>query len=214
MACRSAYALAVVGAIVSAFGAMASSPEASPPRYKPIPDVPKVMAELAPGTLTWSDLGELAASLGAVEYGALMDRGEVHVVAGTLVGVCDLEGRVFNAGDVLPDGPVWNPVDDTVVLSTKRADEPWTFEATVPANGLMHIGLLARSNRRVGDDGTRDGPGCPSTAQVTCVSGYWACCYIQENGCPRAVCYRSSDPPPTACTSGGEGSSSCSISIP
>ncbi|MCC6428885.1 MAG: hypothetical protein IT435_18950 [Phycisphaerales bacterium] len=204
--------------IASGIGAIAFAPMSQPAKYKPIAETVPVIAQLPDGTLTWTLLGELAKSLGTSQYGALMDRGEIRVTSGTLVGVGNLEGVVFHEGEILPDGPVWNPSDAPVFVSMKRADERWTFEESIPSRGLMHIGLLAREPRIAtdSDDSVRDGgvpPGCPSSASVTCVTGFWACCYIQSNGCPRAVCYKSTDPPPSSCTSGGEGSSSCSITI-
>lgn len=165
----------------------------------------------------WNSLAELAASLSADSYGILGDRGEITVVAGTLLGVGELEGMVFAEGDILPTGPVWNPTDIPVLLTTHRPEEPWIFDEQVPAQGVMHMGVMRCEPVDVpGSYSTRDEvpPGCPQSATVICVTGYWACCYLTSTGCPRASCYKQGEAPPSPCSSGGEGSSSCTLAVP
>lgn len=204
-------------------------PSQQPPRDTKTPEASRAAVVMLPaGTPTWEGLGELAASINAGSYGAYQDVGVVTVVGGTLVGVGLLEGRIFSEGDTIPNGPVWNPTNAPVFIKTKHPHDPdhWIFEYTVAPNGLIHVGYLARSEpkktRRDEDkDGSvslRDGeapPGCPNTVSVTCVAGYYVCCYFQvETICPRAVCVKNGQPPPTSCIAGGEGTASCSLTIP
>lgn len=51
---------------------------------------------------------------------------------------------------------------------------------------------------------------CPPSASVTCGAGYYACCWVTTDGCPRARCQTvgSGD---GYCIAGGVGATSCTV---
>ncbi|MBL8963254.1 MAG: hypothetical protein KF787_08430 [Phycisphaeraceae bacterium] len=220
---RDAYANGIFAMEAAATSAFLFQPAAK----VSVPEIPLVKPFVPDHTPTWEELGELAASLGAGSYGVLNDVGVVTVISGTLLGVGALEGELYREGDVIPNGPVWNPSDEDVLITTRHPHDPYTIEVMIKANGVVHNGWLAKSGWK-SDPGHQPGnagssaaqedeapPGCPQSVSVTCVSGYYACCYyIIKTGCARAVCVKNGDPPPLPCSAGGVGSSTCSLTVP
>lgn len=135
----------------AAFAAVSSAPWIQPVVRPPAPKVPVVVPFVPDHTPTWEELGELAASLGAVTYGCYHDSGVVTVISGSLVGVGVLEGRVYREGDTIPNGPVWNPSDTEVLVTTRHPnDQASSRSIHIDCGGAgqrRHACWLARQER-------------------------------------------------------------------
>jgi len=102
-------------------------------------------------------------------------------------------GVILVAGDVVPaSGTFWSP-DDLVI----------DFQGDcglVELDGHMVLGVVSQ--------GTLSSSGI----SVECDSGYFACCFCNDHGCPVARCRRNSgNVSDNDCQAGGRGSSRCSI---
>ncbi len=149
---------------------------------------------------TWDELGELAVELDASGYFAIPAK------AGQVLAM-DAENLL------LLNGNEWDTGDKTLVPGVYINDGPYPITLHIPKTG-QEVPLAPQAIIRIGSATTTvvslpdktvvaAGPGC------SCVSGYWACCWIMDGRIKRCTCYKDGDEPPGTCIQGGTGSSSC-----
>lgn len=196
--------LSVIAASLFSFAAFGGAPSSA--------GLEDAHALASKNSITESEIGKIASSLGSPSYYVLFENEQRHVVefGAGLVRLGEGVGEVFGPATPLTRGVFWNFSQESVWLGSGDG----TPVLEVPANGMVVVGL-ARFGATIGDSpdviDSIDliSSGGPS---VECGTGFYACCCQNQGGSSRrAVCVANNGTAPCTCTHGGPGSTSCSF---
>lgn len=189
-----------VAAVVACFHpcALASPQDAHAEVVESEPRPARAVEEILEGVdhITRDEAVALVRHLGGASVHVINDAADA-LLLGAGVGMSVSKGDGLH--NESRDGVWWFPAGGVVMLRGDLEIDP----VVIAPGDIVIVGASL-----MGDDLIASG----ESGSIECATGYYACCFIDRNGKPRATCVTNGQQPPRPCSYGGPGATACSIS--